>query len=184
MALQPLYSRHRVAHKIKEIRKERLDLTQAEFAEALGAPESQSQVSQWETGKVMPSEETLTKIADLAGLRLHYFIEGPIYEGAGALGEMIIEVAERMSDRFPRDEVLDVMQELVDEFLEGGAFGDGDMAAWRGYLRGVGLIRRMPTPPEASDGAASKLEAEETGAASADEAPPPPPREKPKEKGA
>lgn len=62
-------------------------MTQAEFASALGAPGSQSQVSLWERGKVRPTQETLASIAELAGGTIAMFTKGELREGPGVVRE-------------------------------------------------------------------------------------------------
>ena len=171
VGLQALYSKVRVGQKIKELREEKLRKTQAELAELLGAPGSQSQISLWEGGRVLPAEGTLAKIAVISGVDLNYFAEYPLYATGGAVGGVLIEVAELMSQKFPRDEVLDVLEAVVREVVEWEGMPSQNHAAWEGYLRGVGRTRRAEaegdaipssTPPpdvrELPDGSAANIE--------------------------
>ena len=51
----------------------RLGLKQSEFAEALGSPKGQSEVSKWESGEVRPGQEKLQAIARLAHVPMRMF---------------------------------------------------------------------------------------------------------------
>lgn len=62
-----------VAERIKEVRTERLGLTQRELAEALGI--DQVNVSRWERGIAEPRLKHLREIALLAELPLAWFFE-------------------------------------------------------------------------------------------------------------
>lgn len=62
-----------VADRIKEVRTERLGLTQLELAEALGI--NQVNVSRWERGVTEPRIKHLREIALLAGLPLTWFFD-------------------------------------------------------------------------------------------------------------
>ena len=61
-----------LGRRIEEIR-ESLGMTQQEFAEALGAPQGQPQVSRWERGEVRPQQKTLRTIAELVGEGVEIF---------------------------------------------------------------------------------------------------------------
>jgi transcriptional regulator with XRE-family HTH domain len=61
-----LLSNDLLGKQIRRIRQQ-LGLSQAQLAKALGAPGRQSDVSKWEQGKGAPSEETLERLASLAG---------------------------------------------------------------------------------------------------------------------
>ncbi len=62
-----------VGAKIREIRG-RLEMTQAQFAEALGVPGSAAQISKWEGGATA-SHDTLERIATLAKVPAAIFYE-------------------------------------------------------------------------------------------------------------
>lgn len=141
MTLRPFYSRVRVSQKIREIRND-LGMTQKQFAEALGAPESQGQVSRWENAAVVPEEDTLRKIAELADKPEDYFVDWPAYGGRGQIGGVLIEVLEHLAERFPREELVDALEEFVESLLEDDIVSDADLIAWDSYLRGAGVIRR------------------------------------------
>lgn len=51
----------------------RLGMNQFQFAEALGIPGSQAQVSKWIRGLVRPHDETLEKIAELGNVPISVF---------------------------------------------------------------------------------------------------------------
>ena len=132
-------------------------MTQGEFAKALGAPGSQSQVSLWEKGRVTPSLETLERIAKLVGWDVDAFLEWEnLDSGSGTkLGPVLIEVVEGFSALLPQDEVLMVVQRLVSDLTDHNGLTDEDHAVWSGYLRGLGVIQRAggdaPTPSPGDD---------------------------------
>ena len=143
MSLGPLVSRVDVANKVLEARR-KLGLTQEEFAAALGVPGSQSQVSLWEKGKVAPSVDTLKRISKLAGLRLDDFVDWYDLDDPKRLGNILIEVAERFSTIMPREDALMVLQQLVADLKEACDYSYAEIASWEGYLRGLGVVRRVP----------------------------------------
>jgi transcriptional regulator with XRE-family HTH domain len=61
-----------IGKKIREVRKLR-DLTQEGLATEIGIPGSQSEVSKWEKGDLMPPEDRLEAIAGLIGLDARWF---------------------------------------------------------------------------------------------------------------
>lgn len=153
MALDPMYSKLRVAQKIKELRSD-MSLTQKEFAEAIGAPESQSQVSLWESGKVLPQPDTLRRMAQVAGKGMDYFQEDEgRFEGAGAVGYLLIEIADQFTNHgFSQEEVVSILNEIVEAATEeDSVIGLTDSVAWDSYLRGLGYYFRDPVRPAGKD---------------------------------
>lgn len=74
-------SRAEIGRMIREIR-EALGMTQGEFAHALGIPGSQSQVSLWERGRVMPVTDTLHAVAELGGGSIGMFTKHELREAS------------------------------------------------------------------------------------------------------
>ena len=109
-----------LAARIQALR-EGLGLTQAKFAEVLMV--SQGAVSRWEKGKHAPSEQLLTKIADLAGItpaELRYGARPAPEDGAaGANGRLDIR-SKRMRRR-----VTDLLEECV---VKARSSGKSDVA--------------------------------------------------------
>lgn len=60
-----------VGNRIRQLRGE---LSQLEFAESLGIP--QSSVARWETGQMYPAVTTLIAIADACGISLDWLLLG------------------------------------------------------------------------------------------------------------
>jgi transcriptional regulator with XRE-family HTH domain len=91
-ALQGAEVRRRHAASIVRKLREKLHMSQAAFAEALGSPGAQALVSRWERGLVRPNRETLVRIAELAG-------ESPeIFEPPTAFDVVDAELALRLVD--------------------------------------------------------------------------------------
>lgn len=170
-----LYSRAKVGQRIRAIR-EGKGMSQAAFAEALGLSKgSQSQISQWEGGAVLPTKQTLERIAQLGGVKPEVFEEYPLFAKQGTIGGVLIEIIERFSEHFPKDQVVSLLQELVDELTEFDSMSAHDHAAWDGYLRGAGLIRRAEAV-DRTEGERAKATSEMIRTAEAQPAQAPPQR--------
>jgi len=65
-----LSTENSVGEKIRKIRKE-LGLSMDEFAKRIDSKAKSGTVSNWETGKNLPNNKRLRKIADMAGMTVH-----------------------------------------------------------------------------------------------------------------
>jgi transcriptional regulator with XRE-family HTH domain len=103
-----------VARKLHDLRKEK-DLTQAEVAKAVGV--HQRHVSSWETGKTMPSLETLLKLSKFFGVSIDYLVSDNIpREGVEAINDFDLYETFKKTEALPkekRDEVRDIVDALV-----------------------------------------------------------------------
>ena len=114
-----------LAARIQALR-EGLGLTQAKFAEVLMV--SQGAVSRWEKGKHAPSEQLLTKIADLAGItpaELRYGARPAPEDGAGAGGAAGANGRLDIRSRRVRRRVTDLLEECV---VKARSSGKSDVA--------------------------------------------------------
>jgi len=99
----------------QEIRRLRGKKSQAAFAELLGlkAPGGQTQVSGWEGGS-RASDETLEKIAGLAGVPISLFYEEEVTSDRPLTTQEVVRLRDQVREMKARtDEVLAVLEEAL-----------------------------------------------------------------------
>ena len=98
-------------YRLKELRQQK-NLTQAKVADSLGI--TQQSYARWETGKVTPTPEKLSKIAKFYGVTTDYLIEGQKDD----IDLSNVEVLFRMtSDGLTEEEKVIFRDELI-EFMK------------------------------------------------------------------
>ncbi|PCD84781.1 hypothetical protein CNQ87_10590 [Lysinibacillus fusiformis] len=102
------YNLKEVGQRIREIRM-KLGLSMDEFAARIDSKAKSGTVSNWETGKNLPNNERLKKIADLAGVRPKYILTGHPYDNLSP---------EELEEQMEQDMKNQIKDGLIREFQE------------------------------------------------------------------